>query len=201
MIRKHAHGGRAHIVGISTGGFIAQELVRKHPDIVISVFASGCSPLRDFWLKTAQRPKLIQYGLLAMLHSPNSFFFKISGWSPEFQNDALLKEVKRNATSRLSENGTTDTAAFQSDQVNEIATKGIRIALIAAGKQDDLEGIRDTARIYSGDTNFGEGLQSRAYVVRNMIHAWNLQHPVLFAKGVQAWIEGWPMPPEFELMV
>ncbi|KAK6085003.1 hypothetical protein SCUP234_03186 [Seiridium cupressi] len=200
MVRKHAHGGRAHIVGISTGGFISQELARRHPDIVLSLFASGCSPLRDFWLKTAQRPRLIQYGLLAMLHSPNSFFLKVSGWSPELQNDTLLKEVKRNTTSGLSERGSLDTAAFQQEAVDEIATKGIRIALIAAGKQDDVEGTKTTVQAYRGDTNFGEGLQSRAYVVQTAIHAWNLQKPELFAKGIQAWIEGWPMPPEYELI-
>lgn len=200
MVRKHAHNGQAHIVGISTGGFVAQEIARLYPDVVLSVFASGCSPLRDFWLKTAQRPKLIQYGLLAMLHSPNSFFLKISGWSPEFQNDALLKEVKRNTTSRLSENGSRDTAKFQLGNVKEIATKGIRIGLIAGGKQDDVEGARETVKLYKGDTNTGEGLKSRAFLVREAIHAWNLENPLLFARGIQAWIEGWPMPPEFELL-
>lgn len=200
MVRNHAHNGRAHIVGMSTGGYIAQEIARLYPDIVLSVFASGCSPLRNLRLKTARRPKLIHYGLLAMLHSPNSFFLKISGWSPEFQNEALLKEVKGNATSRVSENGNRDSAAFQLENIKEIATKGIRIGLVAAGKQDDVEGTRDTVRIYKGDTNFGEGLKSRAFVVRDTIHAWNLENPYLFAKGIHAWIEGWPMPPEFELM-
>ncbi|KAI1850594.1 hypothetical protein JX265_004304 [Neoarthrinium moseri] len=199
MIRKHAHGGRAHLVGISTGGFVCQELVRRHPDVAISVFASGCSPLRDFWLNMSKRPKLIHLGLLAMLHTPNNMFLKVSGWSPELQNNDLVKEVKRNTTSRLSERGNSDTAAFQQEAVQEVATKGVRICLVAGGKQDDFEGTRNTGRDYR-TLGTGEAQQSRAYIVREAIHAWNLQYPELYAKGIQAWIEKWQMPPEFELL-
>ncbi|KAF3018196.1 hypothetical protein E8E14_012003 [Neopestalotiopsis sp. 37M] len=200
MIQKHAHGGRAHLVGISTGGYVALEIARRHPEVVLSIMTSGSGPLRDVRLKAAQAPRLVHYGLLAALHSPNSVFFKLSGWAPEFQDARLLKEVKRNTTSRLSRFGNKESAEFQLEAYEEVASKGIRIAMLAGGKQDDVEQIRDMGRLFAGDLNFGDGLRSRGYLVKEAIHAWNLQMPYLFAKGIQAWIEDWPLPPEFEPM-
>lgn len=200
LIKKYAHGGRAHLVGISTGGYVSMEIARRHPEVVLSIMTSGSFPLRDMRLKTARNPRLVQYGLLAALHSPNSFFLKISGWAPEFQNSQLLKEVKRNTTTRLSLFGNRETAEFQREALEEVAQKGIRICMLAGGKQDDVEGVRDCAMLFASDMNFGEGLKSRGYIVREAIHAWNLQLPYVFAKGIQAWVEDWPLPPEFELM-
>ncbi|ETS81327.1 hypothetical protein PFICI_06329 [Pestalotiopsis fici W106-1] len=200
MIKKHAHGGRAHLVGISTGGYVALEIARRHPEVVLSIMTSGSPPLRDVRLKAAQSPRLVHYGLLAALHSPNSVFFKLSGWAPEFQDSRLLKEVKRNTTSRLSQYGNRESAEFQKEAFEEAASKGIRVAMLAGGKQDDVEAIREAGRLFTGDLNFGDGLRSRSYIVREAIHAWNLQMPYLFAKGIQAWVEDWPLPPEFEIM-
>jgi pimeloyl-ACP methyl ester carboxylesterase len=199
MIRQHAHGGQAHIVGISTGGFIAQELVRRHPDVVLSVFAAGCCPLKGARILASQYPKILHFGLVALLKSPNSMFLKVSKWCPDLQNNTLLAEVKRNTGLRLTENGQRDTGAFQDEAVEEIAKLGIRIAMIAAGQHDDIRGHQETAEKYRS-LNHGEGLRSRAWVVRDAVHAWNLQYPELFARGIKAWIEGWPMPSEFELL-
>ncbi|KAI1839822.1 hypothetical protein JX266_013971 [Neoarthrinium moseri] len=199
MIKEHAHDGRAHVVGISTGGYIAQELVRRHPELILSVFASGCCPLRNARLFVVEHPKMLHYGLLALLHSPNNMFLRASGWSPELQNADLLEEIKRNTTSRLSEYGSRDTRNFQQAEVKDTANKGMRVCIIAAGRQDDIEGARCTARIYRTQ-GVGEGSESRGYVIRDAIHAWNLQLPEVYAKGIQAWIERWQMPPEFELL-
>lgn len=197
MVRKHAHNGQAHFVGISTGGFIAQEMARRHPDVVLSVFASGCCPLKGARILTSQYPRLLHYGLVALLNSPNQWFLKISRWCPELQNSALLGEVKANADKRLSQNGTRDTGAFQDAAVEEIAKMGIRIAMIAAGQQDDVAEHFATAAKYR-ELNHGEGQRSCAWVVRDAVHAWNMQYPELFARGIKAWIEGWIMPAEFE---
>lgn len=37
LITRHAHGGKAHVVGLSMGGFIALELGRCYPELVHSV--------------------------------------------------------------------------------------------------------------------------------------------------------------------
>ncbi|KAI1075977.1 alpha/beta-hydrolase [Whalleya microplaca] len=195
MIREHADG-HAHIVGISTGGFIAMELIRRHPDVVQSVFVSGSVPLSDFW-KSFSKPKITYLGLTALLYSPNSILLKATGWAPELQNEKLLKEIKRNTTSRLTEAGVKDTNKWKREDIEEVGKKDKRIALIASGKHDNVKETLECGRLLK-ESGEGPGKESRAFIVKEAIHSWNLQLPELFARGVRAWIEGFPLPLEFE---
>ncbi|KAI0836927.1 alpha/beta-hydrolase [Hypoxylon sp. FL0890] len=197
LIREHAHDGRAHLVGLSTGGFIAMEIVRRHPDIVLSAFVSNAVPINDLWKSLNSQPKLAHLGLSVLLYSPKSFLWKATGWAPEFQNEELLKEIKRNNTTRLYEAGARDTTSWSREDMAEVGQKDKRIALVAGGKQDNVEEAREMGRLLQM-MGSNDGKQSRAFVVKDAIHAWNLQYPHLFARGVRAWIEKTPLPQEFE---
>jgi len=41
IIRSHARGGRAHVVGLSLGGLVAVRLMARHPDLIRSCLISG----------------------------------------------------------------------------------------------------------------------------------------------------------------
>ncbi|TKA62611.1 hypothetical protein B0A55_11251, partial [Friedmanniomyces simplex] len=41
LIRQHAKGGRAHIIALSLGAFVAIELASVNPDVVDEMFISG----------------------------------------------------------------------------------------------------------------------------------------------------------------
>ncbi|KAI1371288.1 alpha/beta-hydrolase [Hypoxylon crocopeplum] len=197
MIREHAHDGRAHLVGISTGGFVAMELIKRHPDVVLSAFLSGATPLNDLWKSINSQPKLAYLGFSVLLHSPKGLLYKATGWAPEFQNDELLKEIKRNSTSRLYEAGSRDTNAWNREDMVEVGKRDKRIALVAGGKQDNVEGMQQMGKLLRS-LGSDQGMQSSAFVVKDAIHAWNLQYPLLFARGVRAWIEKAPLPQAFE---
>jgi pimeloyl-ACP methyl ester carboxylesterase len=49
IIRKHAHG-RAVLVGLSLGGYVAIELAHRHPDLVAGLVLSGSSANFVGWL-------------------------------------------------------------------------------------------------------------------------------------------------------
>ncbi|KAI1101612.1 alpha/beta-hydrolase [Jackrogersella minutella] len=199
MIREHAHDGRAHLVGISTGGFVAMELIRRHPDVVLSAFISNAVPVSETWKNLNSSPRISYLALSVLLHSPKSVLFKATGWVPEFQNEALLKEIKRNITSRLYEAGTRETMSWTRDDMVQVGKTDIRIAIVTGGKQDFVEGAREMGQLLpSLGTN--EGKNSRAFIVKDAIHAWNLQFPVLFARGVRAWVEKKPLPQGYELL-
>lgn len=197
MIRDHAHDGRAHIVGLSTGGFVALELIRRHPDVVLSAFCSGATPVNDLWRSINSQPKIAYLGLSVLLHSPKSLLLRATGWAPDYQSDELLKEIKRNNSSRLYEAGSKETGNWSPEDMAEVGKKDKRIALVAAGKQDNVEGMREMGQLLQ-TLGLTDGKTSRAFVVKDAIHAWNLQHPLLFARGIRAWIERTPMPPAFE---
>ena len=43
LVRTHAGGGRAHVVGLSLGGVLGVILAARHPDVVRSVFVTGAA--------------------------------------------------------------------------------------------------------------------------------------------------------------
>ncbi|KAK2600399.1 hypothetical protein N8I77_009936 [Diaporthe amygdali] len=200
MIREHAHDRRAHVVGVGTSGFIALDIVRRHPDVVTSGFISGAWPQKGMRLTVTNHPRLLYAGLWSILHSPGSLFFKMSGYSGEYHNDELLNAIKRNGSSRLAEAGCSYAKEWQEVQFAETGVADKRLCMIAGGKQDDPEGVRQAAKLLKSQSSGGQGSTTCAYQVREAILAWNLQFPPLFAKAIQCWIEHLPMPDEFEDM-
>ncbi|KAK8013851.1 hypothetical protein PG990_007147 [Apiospora arundinis] len=200
MIRKHAHDGHAHIVGMSTGGYITLELIRRHPDVVQTAFISGVSYIQEGWQNLSrQYPKMMYLGLSALLYSPSGMLLKATGWAPELQNEELLKEIRKNTTSSLSTSGVGDTYRFGREEVADAGKQNKRIAVIAGGKQDNIEGVHEVGRLLKS-LGHGPGEETRTFVIKKAIHSWNLQLPELFAQSVRAWIERHPMPMDLELM-
>ncbi|KAK7942402.1 uncharacterized protein PG986_011515 [Apiospora aurea] len=196
LIRKHAHDGQAHLVGMSTGGYIALEMVRRHPDVVQSVFASGVSYLFGGWQTLSKRyPKVMALGLSAMLNTPSGMLLKATGWATHLQNEELLREIRKNTTPNLSAAGVGDTHRYGREHVIEAGKQGKRVAVVAGGKQDHIEGAHEIGRLLKSMAQPGSpGEETRTFVVDNGIHVWNLQLPELFAQSVRAWIERYPMP-------
>lgn len=200
LIREHAHDGRAHLVGISTGGFITMEIIRRHPDLVLSAFVCGAWPYRGLRAWAASSPRVIYSGLWSILHSPGYLFFKVSGLGGEYQNDELLAEIKKNGSTRLAK--AASIGGWDRDRLREVGRAGKRMRLCfvaggASGFEIEKEAKEAVEVLRSENTN-GEGIEASAFMVPGAIHAWNLQFPQLFAKGIEAWIEGRPMPAEFE---
>ncbi|POS69514.1 hypothetical protein DHEL01_v212094 [Diaporthe helianthi] len=124
----------------------------------------------------------------------------MSGYSTEYHKDELLDSIKRNGSSRLAAAGCAYAEEWQDVQFAEAGLSDKRVCMIAGGKSDDAEGIREAAKLLKSQSDGGEGSTTCAYHVREAILSWNLQFPPLFAKAIQCWIEHLPMPDEFEDM-
>ncbi|KAJ6440756.1 alpha/beta hydrolase fold-1 [Purpureocillium lavendulum] len=193
LIRRHAHGGVAHLVGLSMGGFVAVETARTHPSLVRSAFVSGCGPFSGWRLWAARYP-----GVLIALQAAHGM---LPAWVADRINDAAwraqgltvpdeaAREIKRNARGALVREVFGSIVLLEVDALRDVA---VRTLAVVGGKMDDVEATRrQGAALHAGCA------ESRAVIVKEATHAWSLQFPELFGKGICAWIEGAPLPDEY----
>jgi pimeloyl-ACP methyl ester carboxylesterase len=194
VIEERVPTGKAHIVGVSFGGIVALELARKHPMRVMSVFTSGATPFRGGQKWLAQHPRIL-YAMIAMIFkwSPDWVYWWLCRQMGMVRHEELRVEMKENMTLSLLRTGYSECLGFGMEGVGNI--EAVRVAVVAGGKQDDVETVTNMGRLM--EKNCAE---SRAFVVKEAIHGWDLQFPELFAQGVMAWIEEKEMPLEFEAL-
>lgn len=189
LIKTQVKSGKAHIVGLSLGGFVGLELARRCSDLVLSLWCTGCAPFSGYrlWLRSQS---LLLSGIIAVagrLASESVFWAslgveRIPGLRAEVQNNQNITTLRPVFDELVS---------VTLGNLAEI--QGVRIAIIAGGKQDNVE---DTAE--AGEVMRSRNPECNAFVVRKAIHWWSLQLPEVFAQGVRAWVEGSEMPKEYE---
>lgn len=197
IISKHAHGGQAHVVGLSLGGFVTMELVRRHAGVVRTAFTTGASALTQGQLWLAARPKLVSWGLWLVMQSG---FYRLAAWQVQLlPHDELKKEMSANNTVDLAGHAYGDLGRWKEEVGQELGQMDKRM-LIAGGDQgDNLAGVKSLARLIKESAQ-GEGKKTLAFSVDGATHGWDLQFPELFARGIAAWIEEQPQPKGFTPM-
>ncbi|KAI0877441.1 alpha/beta-hydrolase [Hypoxylon argillaceum] len=198
LIRTHAHGGRAHIVGVSAGGFVAVRLATTHPDLILSLFVSGATPFRPWQRFLAARPRAL-YPLLAATGAwvPDGAYAWVTGRLMGLLPHAALRaESKANFDLGLVRGGYGELAAFTLEEVRALAGTGVRTLVLAGEVVDDGGMAGAMGRVLRENGS----LDSRAVVVEKAQHLWDLQFPELFARSVEAWVEGGDLPLELKTL-
>jgi pimeloyl-ACP methyl ester carboxylesterase len=191
LVSTKVAGGRAHIVGMSLGGVVGLEFARRCPELVLSLFCTGCAALSGYRKWFISRPRLM--GCIENLSgklTTERMFWSFIGVEPF---PRLREEMRRNHSMDLLRSGYGACTEMTIERVAEI--RGVRTAIVAGGKKDDVEQTRETGKVLA-NTN----PECKAFVVRDAVHLWDLQLPELFAQSVRAWVEGSEMPKEFELL-
>ncbi|RVX68662.1 hypothetical protein B0A52_07089 [Exophiala mesophila] len=190
LIREHAHGGRAHVVGLSMGGFTALELGKSHPEVVQSLWVTGAAPFEGWFIWMAQHSGFVYHTINVLVNwIPTWANLKISAWSGLQVPPELVDAQRKNLARDTVRDVYTSILNMTSEEIEKIS---VRTLTVAGGRQDQ----------FDATTKMGQVLKvqnpaSKAVVVKDAMHAWNLQFPELFAKGVRAWIEEAPLPAEF----
>lgn len=175
LIKNCAHGGKAHLVGLSFGGFTALTLCAQQPDLVHTCFATGASYPNDTWhMKVAPyvgmafRPFYKMHGIGTFLHGcpiPPQIIADWKGndsWAiHKFGFKCLTKEYRRQPVV-------------------------VRTLLCSGSTRDPIDAMEKHWQILKGE---GGNAQNDAVVARGMSHIWDIQAPELFAKLCLAWIE------------
>jgi pimeloyl-ACP methyl ester carboxylesterase len=200
LVRAHAHGGKAHVVGLSLGGFVTQEIIRRYPDTVLYAFITGCTPFNPTQQWFAARAGIISWGLWAAQKTGLEDF---AAWKAGLlPYKELKKQIALNNSNGVARSVYPELGRYSWDDVEEAAKKGKRILVCAGEQMDDVPATKRLADIYKKGERLShggtEGGDSQGFVVKNAIHGWDLQLPELFARAIIAWIRLEPIPSGFE---
>ncbi|MEX5721116.1 alpha/beta fold hydrolase [Geodermatophilus maliterrae] len=183
VVRARAHGGTAHVAGLSLGGYVATALAARRPGLVPSALVSGVSVL------PFPHPRRVQ--LAGRLVAPfvttgpvlraNARALRV----PAEDLDGYVRAARTLAPgtflrvgSELAGHGVPDGAA----------TSDTRVLAVAGEREHAL--VRSSLPVLAGAFPHG-----RARMVPGVGHAWSGEEPELFADVLRAHAADRPLPP------
>lgn len=182
IIRSRAPNRRAHIVGLSLGGFVALFLLERHADIVDHTIISGVTvePLPNLWLLGTQ---LALFSLTMKRRGFAARQAKALNLSPEMQTAFVenLMLMPMSAYRTIAEE------AFRYQLAPSLAQVQ-NPTLITAGSRES-ENILKAVEIVP---KLMPNAQGR--LAPGQRHGWNVEAPQLFNAMVRAWITDAPLP-------
>lgn len=196
LIREQSKNGRAHLVGLSMGGFIALELAKRHPELVDSVFVTGAVPLEGFRRSLAQQSFMLylEYGLVSFLKlCPDWFYSRICSLIGAESHEELRAETTKNFCLDLLRQGYTAMLNFTAQ---DMAAIRVRTLLVAASALDNVEATKRMGKVLQENNP-----ESRAAAVKGYVHSWNLRFPELFANTITAWANNTYLPDGVDMLV
>lgn len=182
LIRACAHGGRAHVVGLSLGAQTAIELLNQAPELVDHAVASG--PLMR------PLPGIGSANLMAKMYWP----FRNMRWLIKWNMQGLgvpaeyFEDFRRDTAALTLEGFVRMTLANGRNRVPPNLQAATTPTLVLVGEKELKimhESVRDLLKALPS---------AQGYVVANAIHNWSLQLPELFTQTVRAWITNRVLP-------
>lgn len=180
IIKNHAHGGKAHLVGLSLGGQVAVQILSTAPDVVNRALISGTMVREYYGSKTL---KLINIWLKIYVLFKNTDFFikwgmKGNGASAEYFEN--FKEDMDILTLSCLKNIYRENALFRIS--GDLCKVKNPVLIIAAEREMKYVSgsVKDLNKCLSN---------SKKYIVPNVMHNWALDAPETFNSVSRAWIK------------
>lgn len=182
LIHRVAKSGRAHVVGLSLGAHIALHLAATHPDVVLTVFATGYNrfspsiwgPVLPYIVWGERRVEaLIPTSVIKYLMNGIDLDVEEneSDPGPNICTLQLCRDVLAILVSK---------AALPAVPARALIVAATRKGLVPTDSVDD-------ARLALQQAGSGNA-SSRAVQMPDMMHPWDMQAPQLFADCVRKWI-------------
>lgn len=198
LVIEQGKKGKADVVGSDIGGYAALYLASKYPELVSSVFVTGCersyaSRAYSTWMAV----KIYFGAVLGMVLFPRSWLLHLLKKLDSEMNEDLILDMEKTISwsycSELFNMLHRDWGTGK--EICEAITA--RTLIVAAGRQDLVEGVRERGEWLR--KGMGERTH-RAVVVQGARHAWVLQlgKVDLFARGIKAWVQYEELPVDFE---
>lgn len=184
IIREVSANGKAHVVGLSLGGYTGLYLLQRHADVIESVLVSGVSakPFPNIWrwrlLLGIMQPLMTWDAFISlqakMLHLPQEVM-------PLYKRDN--KRMSREGFHRIYN----EVLKFELPEFSH--QQAIPLLAVAGDQENQI--IKDSLKDFVNRKH-----NTAAALVPNAHHGWTGEHPHLFTNTVTAWIQQRPLPAE-----
>lgn len=177
LIQTEAKDGVTHIVGLSLGAHVVAHFAAVHPDLVLSVFATGMS--RFAMGKNAAIFSYIFYGFSSVERSiPNGIIQRLLP-------DVDLNISRTSCTVALCR----EILEFMKAMPNHFPKRTLVVAASKGGLIPTNDNLED-AKFFGEMAGKGpEGDHSECVKHDGMRHAWSRQDAQLFAQTIEAWVD------------
>ncbi|MDP3209203.1 MAG: alpha/beta hydrolase [Rhodoglobus sp.] len=176
LIAGHAHGARAHVVGLSLGSSVAIELAARHPDRVASLFLASAQ------VAPPLRRDMIAARVLLSFWNQRGFWTTLARSYGLAGDDAELFVNTGLGIRR-------ETAVTIYDEVSrglpsEVLARVAAPTLVVAGEKDS-RAITDASLVMvrRGIPN------TKTAIAPGMHHQWNIENVELFNAALRAWLD------------
>jgi pimeloyl-ACP methyl ester carboxylesterase len=196
LIRTQAHGGKAHVVGLSEGAQITVALLAASPELIDHAVISSALVREMFGMSW------FSAGFWAAMYRSIEPLNKYKWWMLLNMRsngipDRFLPEMAETYKSLTANAFGHIIAENQRFRLPEGLERVISPALVVGGRKEYKimhQSVKDVAAAIPG---------ARGYLVSHTKkmslseeHNWSMTTPELFTRTVQAWIEGQPLPEE-----
>lgn len=184
LIKSRAHGGRAHVVGLSLGAQIVVALLGRNPQAVDRAIISAAlvKPMPAawlihlmvrLWLPFKNNKSLIKW-TMNKAGIPDIYLAEMHRDMLEMPPQVLRRVIEENQRFRL--------PPTLSDAQTPV--------LVLAGEKEMAAMHASCRELVAALPNAEGRLAPGAH------HPWNLEKPELFNKTIMAWLNGYPLPEE-----
>jgi pimeloyl-ACP methyl ester carboxylesterase len=189
VIRACTATGKAHVVGLSLGGYVATYVLDRHPNRVESVLVSGMTA-RPF--ENQRRWKLV-LGIIS----------RLVNFKPYIWLNTKMMQLPPDAAVAMAR----DMRRMSGETLRTIYAELLPFALPRSlGTLDQrmlaVAGDKEAAAIRNDLAEFPKLMRNaKAAVVPEAHHAWNGEHPELFTAMIDAWVSEAALPEELRTIV
>ncbi|AEG19225.1 alpha/beta fold hydrolase [Methanobacterium paludis] len=192
IIRTRAHGGRAHLVGISLGGQLILEILSTAPEVVDHVLISGT--LVQSIPHTETMLKLLDYAFKAYVPVKDTDFFIKANMRTYNISKSYFKEFKE--STRLIKPDSLDRILHENmlfQMPSGLENADVPVLVMAGEKEYKVikESAEDLIKVLPN---------AKGITAPKVGHMWNLEYPNLFNKVLRRWITNGALPEEVFLL-
>ncbi|MCE7946932.1 MAG: alpha/beta fold hydrolase [Chloroflexi bacterium CFX4] len=187
IIQQRTAQGKAHLIGLSLGGYAALHMLAAYPDLLESVLVSGVTahPFKPVWRWiTAVTVPLMTWRPLATFNA--RIMGRLMQLPPEVA-PLYLRDAQR-ASRRSYARVYAEVLTF------EAAPSAAHKRLLVVAGDQEVRTIQESLRTFAAFPNTQAALVPKAH------HAWNGEQPELFTEMIRAWVNYADLPSALQVV-